>query len=70
MGATRELEVGSRVDLLINVPIGAETWMKLVATVTRVEIGEEFGLGLKFETCRPQFLSEMNTESRRGLRQS
>lgn len=53
----RKLHVGAQAEVLIRVPLGTETWMKLVATVMRVESGAgRTGLAIKFSTCRPQFL--------------
>jgi len=55
----RKLLVGAQTEVLIKVPLRIETWMKYPATVMRVENGAgTTGLGIKFSTCRPQFLIE------------
>src|SRR5215831_6616892 len=55
----QKLQVGAETEVLILVPLRTETWMKYPATVMRVENGAgRAGLGIKFSTCRPQFLIE------------
>ena len=53
----RRLEVGSQAEVLIRVPLRAETWMEHLATVTRVENSPGKGaMAIKFSTSRPRFL--------------
>src|SRR5215467_89191 len=53
----RKLEVGSQAEVLIKVPLRAETWMNHMATVTRVENSPgKRALAIKFSTSRPRFL--------------
>jgi len=52
------LEVGSPAEVLIRVPLRAETWMNHLATVTRVETSPgNAAFAIKFATSRPRFLT-------------
>ena len=54
----RRLEVGSQAEVLIKVPLRAETWMDHLATVMRVDTGPgNAALAIKFATSRPRFLT-------------
>lgn len=56
-----ELAVGAKAEVLIKATWREDTWMKFLATVTRVEGGAaRIGLGLRFASCRPQFLININ----------
>lgn len=61
VGVNSELPVGAQAEVLIKVPWRGDTWMKFLATVTRVEsVAATLVLGLRFAACRPQFLINMN----------
>jgi hypothetical protein len=54
----RDVAIGSRIDLTIRLPFQKENWMKYSALVVRLEsISQKTGVGIKFDTVRPIFIS-------------
>jgi c-di-GMP-binding flagellar brake protein YcgR len=54
----REVALGSRIDLTIRLPFQKENWMKYSALVVRIEnISQKTGVGIKFDSIRPTFVS-------------
>jgi hypothetical protein len=53
----RTLEVGSKAEILIRVPLRTETWMDHLAIVTRLENSMGKAVAIKFSTSRPRFLT-------------
>ncbi|HEU4386498.1 MAG TPA: PilZ domain-containing protein [Blastocatellia bacterium] len=52
----RSLPVGAQLDVMINVPLKRDNWMRYSAKVLRAESGEtRFGLAARFETLIPAF---------------
>ena len=55
---SRDIAIGSKIDLTIRLPFQKENWMKYSALVVRIEtISQKTGVGIKFETIRPTFIS-------------
>jgi len=55
---TRKFEVGERVDILIKIPFKSENWMRYSAEVVRVESSPpRIGVGMRFDTARPAFIT-------------
>ena len=55
---SRTVDVGTKLDLAILLPFQKETWMKYSAEVVRIEnIPQKIGVGIKFDTIRPTFIS-------------
>ena len=56
---SRKVEVGTHIDLTIRLPFQKENWMKYSAEVVRIEnIPQRIGVGIKFDTVRPTFISK------------
>jgi hypothetical protein len=52
------LQVGERVDILIKIPFKRENWMKYSAEIVRVvEADSKRGVGMRFDTPRPAFVT-------------
>ena len=55
---SRDIPIGSRIDLAIRLPFQKENWMKYSAQVVRIEnVSQKTGVGIKFDTIRPTFTS-------------
>lgn len=55
---SRDIAIGSRIDLTIRLPFQKENWMKYSALVVRIEtISQKTGVGIKFDNIRPTFIS-------------
>lgn len=55
---SREVAIGSRLDLAIRLPFEKENWMKYSAEVVRVEAAtQKIGIGIRFDDLRPTFIS-------------
>jgi hypothetical protein len=56
---SREVAVGTKLDLAIRLPFQKENWMKYSAEVVRIEnIPQRIGVGIKFDSVRPTFVAK------------
>jgi hypothetical protein len=52
----RPLAVGSKMEVVIRLPVKDETWIKYSAEIIRVEqVGSQIGVAFKFDTAKPLF---------------
>lgn len=52
----RRVQIGTRLELRINVPFKKNNWMKYAAKVVRVKKGgDNIAIAVKFDTARPVF---------------
>ena len=53
------IDIGTRLDVLIQVPLKKKNFMKYSAEIVRLEqTGEKYLLGVKFSTIRPVFVDQ------------
>ena len=55
----RSLQIGSKLEVLIKIPLKKDSWMKYSAEVVRVDAGEpDPAVAIKFFSFRPKFVSQ------------